>query len=61
MGEEEGGDPLTCGDSDFEPAEQSVRSVVPFHLQHRDGKAQSDYFGLDPKNILMSQYDFDHI
>lgn len=51
---------MTCGDSDFEPAEQSVRSVVPFHLQHRDGKAQSDYFGLDPKNILMSQYDFDH-
>jgi hypothetical protein len=33
---------------------------VPFHLQHKGGKAQSEYFGLDTNNILMSQYDFDH-
>ena len=38
--EDEGGDPLTCGDSDFEPAEQSIRGVVPFHMQHKGNKNQ---------------------
>ena len=38
--EDEGGDPLTCGDSDFEPAEQSIRGVVPFQMQHKGNKNQ---------------------
>lgn len=57
MGEEDGGDP-TCGDSDFEPAEQSVR-VAPLHLQHKGGTHASSYFELERNHILMSQYEFD--
>jgi len=35
MEEGDGGEPLTCGDSDFEPAEQSIRNMTPSnqHLQ----------------------------
>ncbi len=28
LGEEDGGDPLTCGDSDFEPAEHAAKTVI---------------------------------
>jgi hypothetical protein len=38
--EDVGGDPLAYSDSDFEPAEQSIRGVVPFHMQHKGNKNQ---------------------
>lgn len=57
LGEEDGGDP-TCGDSDFEPAEQSARGVVPY-LHHKGGPNVSSYFELERNNLLMSQYEFE--